>query len=585
MNPVELVRARLEARSCSVAQDRGHAFEAQCPAHEDRNPSLSVSTGREGKALVKCHAGCRTEDVLSELGLTAAELFPEDSRPADDGWTVEAEYVYHDAGGREIFKVVRFTGKRFRQQRRTPGGWEWGMEGVTRQLFQLPKVLAAKERGDYIFLTEGEKDALAVQGAGYCATTMPGGAGKWERQYTEALTGAKVIILADDDDPGRQHAASVWRELAGRARGPWVRLPAEGCKDIADHLAAGHSLKGELREFAQLVDLPAAGPTNGRGRLAALTAAAFAARRGPERSLELLGPMFQRGMRTVVGAQTGEGKTTFALHAVHALVAREPFLGEERWRGRYDGARALVVDLEQGEETLKARLHDCGLADTERVDILWEPNGIALDKREEDRAMVRDQIREGNYDLVLLDPLYQLHLGSGNDEEVASATMRIIDGWAREFNCSIVIPMHARKPHPNAGRSFTIHDIAGTGTWLRNAEFVLGLQLMFAGESRLWFFKDRIGRGPTIRSHWWLNFDRDSGGYRRSHKEEKERVKKAMKTLLQRDVGATRAELLEVTGGNEVLVQEVLRGKHQRGEHYRTRKWPVSADQETLGVD
>ena len=30
---------------------------ARCPAHEDKNPSLSVSE-RDGKVLLKCHADC-----------------------------------------------------------------------------------------------------------------------------------------------------------------------------------------------------------------------------------------------------------------------------------------------------------------------------------------------------------------------------------------------------------------------------------------------------------------------------------------------------------------------------------------------
>jgi hypothetical protein len=570
---------------------RGNRYPCPNPQHEQTGQSPPVYLQRGVYDLwccPVCDAGGTAIDALVASGTPLAEALQElgvgeDRAEPRDDWTPEAEYVYQDAAGEPIFKVIRFPGKRFRQKRRVGAGWEWGMEGVTRQLFGLPEVLAAKAAGKLIFLTEGEKDAKAVQATGYCATTMPGGAGKWEPQYTETLAGCKVVILADDDEPGRRHAGTVWRELSMHAARVWLRLPAAGCKDVADHLAAGHSLKDGLRELKELIDLPANGNGNGR---ALLTTRAFAARSGSSESLEVLGPMFQRGMRTVIGAQTGEGKTSFALRAVHALVERAPFLEEPRWRSRGQGARALVVDLEQGEETLKTRIRETGLDSSERVDVLWEPSGIALDRREEDRAMVEDYLREGHYDLVLLDPLYQMHLGSGNDEEIAAATMRIVDGWARDFNCSIVIPMHARKPpHEKAGRSMTIHDIAGTTTWLRNAEFVLGLQLMFAGQSRLWFFKDRIGRGPEIRSHWWLDFNRESEfGYKRNHKEIKERVKRDMKALLKLDSGATRAELLEVEGANDLLVQDVLRRAHRRGEHYRSRKWPetAGADQERL---
>ena len=48
---------------------------ARCPAHEDRQASLSIARGDEGKALVNCHAGCETAAVLDAVGLTMADLF------------------------------------------------------------------------------------------------------------------------------------------------------------------------------------------------------------------------------------------------------------------------------------------------------------------------------------------------------------------------------------------------------------------------------------------------------------------------------------------------------------------------------
>src|SRR5712691_12494 len=39
----------------------------RCPAHDDRTPSLRVGTGRDGKVLVKCHAGCSQERVINAL--------------------------------------------------------------------------------------------------------------------------------------------------------------------------------------------------------------------------------------------------------------------------------------------------------------------------------------------------------------------------------------------------------------------------------------------------------------------------------------------------------------------------------------
>src|SRR5215218_11504005 len=46
-----------------------------CPAHDDRNnPSLSVKA-ENGRLLLYCFAGCRPEDIVSEMGLEMKDLY------------------------------------------------------------------------------------------------------------------------------------------------------------------------------------------------------------------------------------------------------------------------------------------------------------------------------------------------------------------------------------------------------------------------------------------------------------------------------------------------------------------------------
>ena len=47
----------------------GGTWMARCPAHDDREPSLSITDGRNGKVLVRCHAGCDQDDVIAALRL------------------------------------------------------------------------------------------------------------------------------------------------------------------------------------------------------------------------------------------------------------------------------------------------------------------------------------------------------------------------------------------------------------------------------------------------------------------------------------------------------------------------------------
>jgi hypothetical protein len=45
----------------------GGGWTARCPAHDDHTPSLSIRDAGDGKVLVRCHAGCGQEQVISIL--------------------------------------------------------------------------------------------------------------------------------------------------------------------------------------------------------------------------------------------------------------------------------------------------------------------------------------------------------------------------------------------------------------------------------------------------------------------------------------------------------------------------------------
>ncbi|MGH8593010.1 MAG: DNA primase [Gammaproteobacteria bacterium] len=56
---------------------------ACCPAHDDREPSLSVRECDDGTILLWCFGGCCVTDISEAVGLELAHLFPE--KPADYG--------------------------------------------------------------------------------------------------------------------------------------------------------------------------------------------------------------------------------------------------------------------------------------------------------------------------------------------------------------------------------------------------------------------------------------------------------------------------------------------------------------------
>jgi hypothetical protein len=68
---VQAILARLQG-----AKRKGSGWNALCPAHEDRNPSLSIHEC-DGRILVHCFAGCSVESICEALQIRVSDLFSE----------------------------------------------------------------------------------------------------------------------------------------------------------------------------------------------------------------------------------------------------------------------------------------------------------------------------------------------------------------------------------------------------------------------------------------------------------------------------------------------------------------------------
>jgi Protein of unknown function (DUF3631) len=187
-------------------------------------------------------------------------------------FTIVATYDYADESGAPLFQVVRFAPKDFRQRRPNgKGGWTWSLGKTRRVLYRLPEVRDAVARGRLVVIVEGEKDADNLRKLGFTATCNAGGANKWRAEYNESLRDADVVIIGDNDDPGRAHVAHVASSLHGVARRvrvldlgkSWPACPPKG--DISDWIEAGATAEG----LATLIEaspewVPSAGAA-GRG--------------------------------------------------------------------------------------------------------------------------------------------------------------------------------------------------------------------------------------------------------------------------------------------------------------------------------
>lgn len=270
-----------------IKEDHGDKCKAICPAHPDKEASLSIGYDRhENKTLIYCHAGCETKDVLDRVGLKITDLFDKElikENSKEDN--IEAVYKYRDKDENVVFEKVRFKGKKFSQRRTVNRQIVWGldkgtyyetfpgsnnfsskkpkknpdnaktieMEGVEPVLYNLPALLKAIENNRFIFIVEGEKDVDNVNKLGLTATCNFDGASKstqktkWRKEYNETFRNAKVVLIPDNDDPGRAHMLSVANNLNGIAESIKIiylsEIPEKG--DISDWLKIGHA-KEEL---------------------------------------------------------------------------------------------------------------------------------------------------------------------------------------------------------------------------------------------------------------------------------------------------------------------------------------------------
>lgn len=260
----------------SKVRPHGGYYTAQCPAHDDGTASLSIRQGEKG-AVLKCHANCENTDILAALKLPWPAIFDSDGRDGDrrmapDLWMPcqrkkdkaddpepcsgykSAEYRYTDENGTLLFASARCSRKgegcprgfsQWQPDSSKKSGKRWSLQGVRRVIYRLSDVLEAVEEGRRIWFVEGEKDADLLHSMGEVATTSPMGAGSWLREYARYFKGAaEVVIVADCDDPGLEHAQQVYEDVSRFSKKVRVVCSPVDMKgaDTSDHVSYGLGL-------------------------------------------------------------------------------------------------------------------------------------------------------------------------------------------------------------------------------------------------------------------------------------------------------------------------------------------------------
>jgi putative DNA primase/helicase len=439
-------------------------YMAECPTHNDGTQSLSVARGRDGRVLVNCHAACQTVAVLAAIGLSLSDLFPAGSAPARPEpaptttrtLAMVKSYDYTDANGTLLFQSCRLrdsaTGKKSFRQRRPngSGGWEYSLGDVEPVLYRLPEVLTAVESGRTVFVVEGEKDADALVELGYTATTNPMGAGKWRESMSTVLANADVVILPDNDEPGRSHAEQVAASLtAKQATVKVVALPGLPEKgDVSDWLDAG----GNLDTLSEII-----------GATPRWTGDAMQqAHRTRWRLDELLDndavmrpppPIVPRlawaGRSTLLAAREKAGKSTLTSYITACVSHGRVFLGEPCARGD-----VLIIGLEEfiGDTARRLRHFDANAKNVHLVDRFAGEPTMRPDE-------IRDHIESVAPVLVIIDSLSAYGQGQIQDDNNATQMVKVVQPLTdvvHQLGCGLILVHHATKSTGKARGSTAI---------------------------------------------------------------------------------------------------------------------------------
>ena len=411
-------------------------YKALCPAHLDRNPSLSV-TLRDGKILLKCMAGCQTEAVVKRLGLSMSDLFL-DAKSQDTRRRLVCSYSYPDESGKLLYEVCRYQPKAFAQRRPdSEGGYAWNLQGIKPILYRLPELIEAMNAGRTVYIPEGEKDVDALCKLGLSATCNSGGAGKWRDSYSNTLEGGSVVIIADKDVTGRSHAQAVAQSLNGKTKNLKVlELPdrdGHRVKDTSDWLAAG----GVLEELEWLANKAPCYKTSSQETGFHLTKLSDLLQEPDEDIAYLWENTLIKGGLSILVAKPKVGKSTLARNLALKIAK-----GDTEFLGRAIIAFGPVVYLALEEKRSEVKKHFERMGATEDLPIFVHV-GSAPEKVMEE---LRKAVMESQAVLAIVDPMQRLLRSPDlNDYSSVSLALEPLIQIARDSSCHIVLIHHANK--------------------------------------------------------------------------------------------------------------------------------------------
>lgn len=249
--PVDLIPLLKKVRKS------GSDWTALCPAHDDKQSSLSVAHN-EDKWLLRCHAGCETENIVAALGLKMSDLFDEEGggghyTPPNHTATLQRsltlkEYAEAKKLPADFLEGVGLTDITYQHKTvvRIPyfgvdgsllavrfrialegDKFRW-KGGAKPQLYGLNKL----RDSEAVFLVEGESDCHTLWHHGYNAVGLPGASSWREDRDAQHLERYDRIYLVVEPDRGGDTLTSALQDSSLAERLALIFMPVEH-KDVS----------------------------------------------------------------------------------------------------------------------------------------------------------------------------------------------------------------------------------------------------------------------------------------------------------------------------------------------------------------
>lgn len=221
-----------------------------CPFHDDTTASFSINSST---GLWNCK-GCSEKgnffQFRDRIGFRSYTVKTPAPKLAEVTPVIKEIYPYVDVTGKTSYEILRMYPKSFRV--RAPvegGGWTYSLRGITTIPFNLNNMIVSNP----VFLVEGEGKAKILNSKGLVATCTPFGASSWKSHYAEWFKHKNVIILPDNDTPGKKYAETAAADLV-RQEGVSVKIVSLPVKEIGEDVKEYfNKYDGTIEELFDLI--------------------------------------------------------------------------------------------------------------------------------------------------------------------------------------------------------------------------------------------------------------------------------------------------------------------------------------------